>query len=364
LLLTGIDQLREGREPPAAIVHACVAAARAAGQARLAGLVNAVLRNHQRRAAALESALPEDPAIRLGYPRWLIDRIRQDWPGDGSGGGPDGWREIAEAGNRPPPLWLRINRRRTTPAKLGEKLAAAGIDAAADQRFPDALRLDRAARVSALPGFAAGEFSVQDAGAQAAAGLLDLAPGQKVLDACAAPGGKAAHILERADVDLTAVELDPARARRVGETFERLGLAGRVVVGDAADPDAWGAARDYDRILIDAPCSATGVIRRHPDIRWLKREADLAGNVLVQRAILEALWPRLAPGGLLVYATCSILHAENRNQARDFIADHADAEAFDAELPDSVAVAPGRQILPGRLDRDGFYYLRLRRLRR
>lgn len=364
LLLTGIDQLCEGREPPAAIVHACVAAARGAGHARLAGLVNAVLRNHQRRAAELESALPEDPAIRLGYPRWLLDRIRHDWPGGGSGGGPDGWRAIAEAGNRPPPLWLRVNRRRTTPERLRDELAAAGIDAETDERFPDALRLDRPAPVSTLPGFADGQFSVQDAGAQSAADLLDLSPGHKVLDACAAPGGKAAHILERADVDLTAVELDPARAERVGETFTRLGLAGRVVVGDAADPESWGAAREYDRILIDAPCSATGVIRRHPDIRWLRREADLAGNVRVQRALLEALWPRLAPGGLLVYATCSILHAENRNQAREFIADHADAEACDAGLPDSVAVDPGRQILPGRLDRDGFYYLRLRRLRR
>lgn len=355
LLLSALDQLIEGREPAHAVVHASVAAARAAGQHHLGGLVNAVLRNQQRRGAELDAQLPEDPALRLGYPAWLLDAIRRDWP--------DRWKEIAEAGNRRPPIWLRANRRRTTPGQLRDKLAAGNFEAHADPRFPDALRLDHPARVSALPGYAEGEFSVQDAGAQAAAGLLALQDGQRVLDACAAPGGKAAHILECADVALTALELDPERARRIGQSFDRLGLEGEIVTGDAERPEDWAGGRTFDRILVDAPCSATGVLRRHPDIRWQRRPEDVAANAALQGRILDALWPLLAPDGLLVYASCSILHAENRDQAREFIARHADAEALDADLEDSIATEPGRQILPGSLDRDGFYYLRLRRLR-
>lgn len=354
LLLLALDQLIEGREPPHAIVHASVAAARSAGQHHLSGLVNAVLRNQQRRAAELEAQLPRDPALRLGYPAWLLDAIRHDWP--------DHWRSIAEAGNLKPPTWLRVNRRRSTPESLRLKLAENGIEAATSPHFPDALRLDHPARVSSLPGYAEGEFSVQDAGAQAAASLMDLEPGQRVLDACAAPGGKAAHILESADVVLTALEIDPARAERIGQNFERLGLAGSVVIGDAAQPDTWAGDERFDRILVDAPCSATGVLRRHPDIRWQRQPGDIEDNAGLQTRILDALWPLLAPGGLLVYASCSILHAENRDQARDFIARHADAQLHEADLEDAVATDPGRQILPGSLDRDGFYYLRLRRV--
>jgi len=355
VLLSALDQLIEGREPAHAVVHASVAATRAAGQHHLSGLVNAVLRNHQRRGAQLEADLPQDPALRLGYPDWLLDAIRRDWP--------EHWREIAAAGNQTPPLWLRVNRRRSTPDRLLARFAEHEISAFADPFFPDALRLDHPARISALPGYAEGEFSVQDAGAQCAAGLLDLADGQRVLDACAAPGGKAAHMLERADVHLTALELDPERARRIGETFERLGLVGEVVVGDAGQPRDWAGLRVFDRILIDAPCSATGVLRRHPDIRWQRRAGDIDDNVAIQRRMLDALWPLLAPGGLLVYASCSILHAENRDQAREFIARHADAHALNADLEQSVATEPGHQILPGSLDRDGFFYLPLRRLR-
>lgn len=354
LLLLALDQLLEGREPPHAIVHASVAAARRAGQHHLSGLVNAVLRNQQRRAGELEAAMPRDPALRLGYPDWLLDAIRHDWP--------DRWSEIAEAGNRTPPIWLRINRRRSTPEALCRKLAESGIQASTSPLFPDALRLDHPARVSDLPGYAEGEFSVQDAGAQSAAGLLDLKDGQRVLDACAAPGGKSAHILECANVDLTALEIDPARARRIEETFDRLRLNGRVVVGDAAAPEDRVGPESFDRILVDAPCSATGVLRRHPDIRWQRQPGDIAENAALQGRILDALWPLLARGGLLVYASCSILHAENRDQAREFIARHADAQPIDANLDESVPTDPGHQILPGSLDRDGFYYLCLRRV--
>jgi len=355
LLLLALDQLIEGREPAHAVVHASVGAARSAGQHHLSGLVNAVLRNQQRRAGELEASMPEDPALRLGYPAWLLDAMRKDWP--------EQWHSIAEAGNQTPPMWLRVNRRRSTPEKLCRTLAKAGVHAVTSPFFPDAVRLDHRARVSSLPGYADGEFSVQDAGAQAAAALLELEDGQRVLDACAAPGGKAAHILECANVDLTALEIDPARAQRIEETFVRLGLTGKVVVGDAAAPGDWAGTEVFDRILIDAPCSATGVMRRHPDIRWQRQPGDIAENTALQGRIIDALWPLLAPGGLLVYASCSILHAENREQARKILARHTDAQSRDAVLDDSTATDPGRQILPGSLDRDGFYYLCLRRLR-
>ncbi len=353
LLIGALDQLIEGREPAAAIVHATVAAARAAGHPHLAGLVNAVLRNHQRRAEALQR-LPDEPSIRLGYPDWLLDRIRADWPSH--------WRSIAAAGNRPPPTWLRVNRRRSDIAGIRDRLSDAGLDTHFDERFPDALRLDRSAAVTALPGFTDGLFSIQDAGAQAAADLLDLRAGLRVLDACAAPGGKAAHILERADVELTAIDSDAARAPRIEDNFRRLGLNGRIVVGDASRADAFDGAARFDRILVDAPCSATGVMRRHPDVRWLRRPTDVDRTTAVQRRILQTVWPLLEPGGLLVYASCSILRAENCEQIRAFIAHHADAEAVDLDLIDPVPMDPGYQILPGSLDRDGFYYAGLRRL--
>lgn len=358
LLLVGLDQLAEQREPAAAVVHACVAAAGQAGQRHLAGLVNAVLRNHQRRAASLAAEQPESDAIRFGYPDWLLGALRTGWPAH--------WQSIADAGNQSPPMWLRVNRRRTTPGELAGRLAAVGIECNQLDAVPDALKLARHARVSTLPGYAEGLFSVQDAGAQAAVDLLRLEPGMRVLDACAAPGGKAAHILERADVGLTAVELDPRRAQRIEQNFGRLGLTGRVVIGDATRPGDWLHPPDpgdaFDRILLDAPCSATGVVRRHPEIRWLRRASDLDTLIGTQRALLEALWPYLAPGGLLVYATCSILHAENREPIRAFLQNHDDARDVEFELADTQACQPGRQILPGSLDRDGFYYACLGRV--
>ncbi|MFU8876860.1 MAG: 16S rRNA (cytosine(967)-C(5))-methyltransferase RsmB [Wenzhouxiangellaceae bacterium] len=354
LLLMALDQLLEGREPAAAVIHASVAAARSLDRPHLAGLANAVLRNYQRRSKQIEQQLPDDPALRLGMPGWLVERVRRDWP--------EHWHDILEQSNASPPLWLRVNRRRSSPSALQAELAQAGIECRPEPGLPDALKLAHPARISALPGYELGAFSVQDGGAQAAVELLELADGQRVLDACAAPGGKAAHILERADVALTALELDPTRAARIADNFKRLGLTGEVIVGDAQRPGDWAADRRFDRILIDVPCSATGVMRRHPEIRWLRRPGDIDGNAILQRAMLEALWPLLAPGGLLVYASCSILHAENREPVSHFIAHHADAEIARNAPERSIATEPGRQILPGSLDRDGFYYACIRRL--
>ncbi len=351
LLAVAIDELNEGREPAPAVVHAAVEAARVGRAAPLAGLVNAVLRGRLRDGA---DPRPDDDVHRFGLPGWMAARIRADWPDDAD--------QVLAAGNRPPPTWLRVNRRRSDPSRQAEQLRADGIECTVDPAFPDALRLAHPVAVGELPGLASGELSVQDAGAQSAADLLDLADGQRVLDACAAPGGKAAHILERAAVELVAVEFDPARAARIGPSLQRLGLEAEIITGDAARPDDWWDGRAFDRILIDAPCSATGVLRRHPDIRWLRRSGDIDANSRVQARMLDALWPLMAPGGLLVYATCSILHAENRDQGREFLERHPDAEAVDVAIPACRDVGPGVQVLPGSLDRDGFYYLAVRRL--
>jgi len=355
LLLTALGELLEGREPAPAIIHASVDASRALKQPHLARLVNGILRSWQRDRPRIESELPRSASIQFGYPDWMIDALQHDWP--------DHWQQILQTGNTPPPLWLRVNRRRTDRADLAVRLQAAGYPVTVPAEFPNALRLEHAARITDLPGFAEGLVSVQDAGAQACVELLALEDGLRVLDACAAPGGKAAHALERAAVELTALELDPERAQRIEQGFERLGLRGRVCIGDATDPNVWWDGRAYDRILIDAPCSATGVLRRHPEIRWLRRASDIESTVATQRAILDALWPLLAPGGLLVYASCSILHAENREQVEHFVGRHTDAIAVDRAPPESIACRPGSQILPGSLDRDGFYYAVLRRLR-
>ncbi len=352
LLAVALDELDEAREPAPAVVHATVEAVRAGRAAPMAGLVNAVLRGELRAPSA--DAHRDDDVERFGMPGWLIDRIRADWP--------NAAESILEAGNRPPPTWLRVNRRRTTPEAACAALESAGVPCTLHPLLSDAIRLDRPAAIRDLPGFDEGRLSVQDAGAQAAVELMDLADGQRVLDACAAPGGKAAHILEHAEVELLAIDNDAERAARIDAGWTRLGLTGQVAVGDASRPDEWWDGRPFDRILIDAPCSATGVLRRHPDVRWLRRASDIEANARIQDAILDALWTTLKPGGLLVYATCSILHEENRDRGREFLERQSDAEAVAFELPESRAVDPGHQILPGSLDRDGFYYLVLRRL--
>ena len=354
VLAVGLAELRQQREPAPAVVHAAVAAVAAAGLGRLKGLANAVLRNYQRQRSTLEAGQDDDPVLAWGYPRWLIERIRQDWPAQ--------WEQILAAGNQPPPLTLRVNRRHWCRDEALAALLAAGHQAASLDGLPDALVLSQRAAVSALPGFADGGLSVQDGAAQLAVEHLDLVAGQRVLDACAAPGGKAAHILERADVELTAVDVDARRLDQVADNFRRLQLGGRLVVGDAADPAAWWDGQPFDRILVDAPCSATGVIRRHPDIRWLRQPGDIAALVALQARLLDALWPLLVPGGILVYATCSVLAVENHEQGRSFLERHEDADVIDHDQLPGLACQPGRQIVPGALDLDGFYHLAMRKL--
>jgi len=353
LVQVGLYQLLATRIPDHAAVAATVEAARRLDKPWAVPLVNAMLRRFLRQRAPLLARADRSPESRWLFPHWLLRRLQADWP--------EHWRSIIEASNGRPPMTLRINAARTTPAAYAKRLAARGLTARPAPFAALALTLDRPLPVQGLPGFAEGLVSVQDAGAQLAAELLNARPGQRVLDACAAPGGKTAHILERAagGLDLTALDLDPERLDRVRANLRRLGLTARLVCGDATAPAGEWSRALYDRILLDAPCSATGVIRRHPDIKPLRREGDIAPLCATQARMLDALWPLLAPGGTLIYATCSLLPEENEAQVGAFLARRPDARAIPLEVPWGLARGLGRQTLPGLAGMDGFYYARL-----
>lgn len=303
------------------------------------GVANGVLRNALRQAADLNKAADADMVSEFRHPAWWIRRIRTQYP--------DNWRSILAAGNTHPPMALRINPLRATRDETLESFAEAELPV---RVLPNgALLLERPVPVARIPGFVEGCVSVQDAGAQYAALHLDLADGQRVLDACAAPGGKTAHILESADVMLTALDTDPARARRVSENLDRLGLKASVKTADCRDLNRWWNGRPFDRILADVPCSASGVVRRNPDIKWLRRSDDIARFAAQQKEILEALWQVLAPGGKMLYVTCSVFAEENREQIAGFAARHPDCRCL------SIADQPDCQYLPC-AEHDGFFY--------
>jgi 16S rRNA (cytosine967-C5)-methyltransferase len=349
LLRVGLAQIQDLRIPDHAAVSATVNASRELGLERASGLVNAVLRRYLRERGALGERALGSPVARYSHPPWLIAALERDWP--------DRWREILDRGNELPPFWLRVNRRRIGREAYRELLGAAGMSATPDAHAIDALLLAEACPVDELPGFAAGLVSVQDVAAQRAADLLDLAPGCRVLDACAAPGGKTAHILERCPglTEVVAVDSDTTRLETVAENLGRLGLAASIVAGDAGEPAGWWDGRPFDRILVDAPCSATGVIRRHPDIKLLRRAGDIEGLAAGQRRMLEALWPLLDQGGRLVYATCSVLRAENQGVAGAFAAARPDASLPPFGSPEHF------QLFPGEANGDGFYYACLKK---
>ncbi len=355
LLLLGLYQLRFMRVATHAAVDETVAAATALGKPWAKGLLNACLREYLRRSADVDARLQTDPALALSHPAWLLEKIRAAWPAD--------WQRIAAANNERPPLTLRVNTRRLTRAAYLEKLRAAKLAARADFVLDTDVTLATPVPVGALPGFAQGEVSVQDAGAQWAAVLLDAQPGERVLDACAAPGGKTGHILERTPglAELVAVDHEPARVALIADNLKRLGLSARLVTADAGEAGAWWDGCPFDRILLDVPCSATGVIRRHPDIKWRRQPSDLPKLAATQARLLAALWPLLKPGGKLLYVTCSILPEENETPMRALLARAADAT--DAPLPAAAgaARAVGRQLLPGTQGMDGFYYACLRK---
>ena len=353
LLAVGLYQLTDTRIPDHAAVSQTVEAARVLRRPKLAGVINACLRRYRRE--HLAAAEPRSEAARWNHPDWLIAKLREDWPADAEA--------ILAANNAQAPMWLRANAARGDAAACRDRLAAAGIAADPLDGVPDALRLAEPHAVTDLPGFADGALSVQDAAAQIAGRWLMAHAPRRVLDACAAPGGKSGHLLELggAGFDLTALDHDAVRLERVRENHERIGLDATIVCGDASKPGEWWDKEPFDAILLDAPCSATGVIRRHPDIKLLRRADDIDELSALQGRILAALWPLLRPGGRLLYATCSVLAAENEGVAGRFLESESAAEE-DAVLPNNNIrdvmrrKACGYQVLPGTAGMDGFYY--------
>jgi len=353
LLLCGLYQLDSTRVPDHAAVAATVSATRVLKKQWASGMANAVLRRYLREREQLTQTL--DPAAAASHPPWLFQQIMQQWPASASA--------ILAANNQQPPLTLRVNNRRHARADYLAMLQSQGFAATAGMLSPYAIQLAHPIDVLEIPGFSAGEVSVQDEAAQLAATQLQARVGERVLDACAAPGGKACHILElQADLDeLVAMDIDAARLRKVADNLQRLGLAATLVTGDAAHPPAQLAPGSFDRILVDAPCSASGVVRRHPDIKLLRRESDIAPLAQRQLSMLKGLWPLLKPGGVLLYVTCSILDEENSQVVQHWLADQRDAAVVPAQMPWGEATACGRQLLPSTGGPDGLFYSQLRK---
>ena len=348
LLLCGLYQLEDTRIPDHAAVSATVAATRALKKPWAKGLSNAVLRRFLRERDSLLTKLPE--AAGHAHPQWLFDIINEQWPEQANA--------IIDANNAQPPMTLRMNARRGNRADYLLRLNEAGIAAKKGDLSPQAIYLESARDVLELPGFETGDASVQDEAAQMAALLLAAQPGERVLDACAAPGGKSCHILELQPAlgELTAMDLDPQRLERVQQNLERLGLQASVIAGDGANPPPVLAAQSFDKVLVDAPCSASGVIRRHPDVKSLRRQNDIASLGAQQTAILQGLWPLLKPGGRLLYATCSILDGENNSVVNSFLKATDDAILVQPELTWGVTAGVGRQLLPNISGPDGLFY--------
>lgn len=345
LLLVALYQLQYTRAAPYAIVDHAVRCAATLGKPQASGLINAVLRNFLRKREALLAKAALNESSRYSYPRWWIDKVHKQYP-------PHEMEALA-AGNLHPPMTLRVNRRRVGRDAYMALLAEHGNAAIAVGA--EGVTLERAMPVERLPGFADGLVSVQDAGAQLAAPLLDALTGMRVLDACAAPGGKTTHLLEIADIELTALDNDATRLDRVQQNLRRTGLSAHVLAGDVNNPEIWWDGRYFERILADVPCSATGVVRRHPDIKWLRRASDIPQFVAQQKRILDSLWRLLASDGKLLYTTCSIFQEENSLQVADFLKRHADAKLLPLCGVKTLDGTPDGQLLPNK-EHDGFFY--------
>lgn len=351
LLLVALYQLHHGQSAPHTVVNQAVTAAEFNKKPWARGLVNAVLRNFLRRREALVQDIAASETARYSYPQWWIDKLRSQYPSS--------WQSMLEAGNAHPPMTLRINRRKTDPTDYLQSLSEQQFDA--HPLAGESIVLDKPVAVDRIPGFRDGTVSVQDYGAQLAAHLLDLADGMRVLDACCAPGGKTGHILELADVELTGLDSDGLRLHRVQENLDRLGLRAKLSTGDAALPETWWDGQPFERILADVPCTASGIVRRHVDIKWLRRKSDIASFAGQQEAILQALWRLLAKDGKLLYATCSVFHEENQQQIDRFLETHVDARQV--ALP---ALVNNYQQQNGQLrpcaEHDGFFYALLQKV--
>jgi 16S rRNA (cytosine967-C5)-methyltransferase len=352
LLLVALAQLLHGQDDDFTVVNQAVEAAGTTGQRWAKGLVNAVLRNFLRQREALQADITQSEEVIWNYPQWWIELLKQQYP--------DHWQAMLAVGNEHPPMTLRVNLRKTSVPAYLQALHEAGI--AVTHLGSAAIQLHQPLPVHKLPGFDLGWVSVQDAGAQWAAPLLDVAPGMRVLDACSAPGGKTCQLLESADMELISLDLEADRLQRVHDNLQRLGLNAQVVTGNAAASD-WFDGRPFDRILADVPCSASGIVRRHVDMKWLRRAEDLATFAHTQAQILSNLWQMLAKGGKLLYVTCSVFQQENEMQIQRFLTSHADATRlpvqFDAALLPCTHAAPG-QLLPVAAH-DGLFYALLQK---
>ncbi|NMP30820.1 16S rRNA (cytosine(967)-C(5))-methyltransferase RsmB [Thalassotalea sp. M1531] len=348
LLLVGIYQLKYTRIPDHAALNETVSATGNIKCRHLKGLVNAILRSYQRNPEVSTNSLTEP--VNYNHPGWFINKVKSAYPNN--------WQSILSANQSRPPMWLRVNNRQFNASQYLKMLEASEIEIADQDEKSGALKLASAIDVNKLPKFDVGAASVQDAAAQQSARLLGCQPGDLVLDCCAAPGGKTCHMLELTpDIEqMTAIDVDESRLVRVQENLDRIKLEAKLIAGDATNPESWWDGQLFDRILLDAPCSATGVIRRHPDIKWLRKADDIKALVDLQAQILKKMWSLLKPGGTLLYATCSILPDENSEQIQQFLATQTDAELV--ELPEYQG-SLGWQLIPGEQDMDGFYYAKL-----
>ncbi len=350
LMIIGLYQLRYMRIPAHAVVSETVNTCKEIKMEWAKGLVNAILRRYIREADKLNLLDSNDDSLKSSHPRWLLEKIKQDWP--------DGWENVLDAANQRPPMYLRVNQRRQSREQYLTKIMQAGITGTVTPHSKQGILLEKATDVEQLPGFYDGDVSVQELAAQLSVQLLDLQPGQRVLDACAAPGGKTCHILE-SQVDLnslTAIEKDPNRAKRISDALKRLDLNAIIKVADIIDIDDWWDKKTFDRILLDAPCSATGVIRRHPDIKLLRTIEEVNTISRLQMQLLTTLWQTLSSGGLLVYVTCSILKQENSEIIKQFTENMPDCVLKPIHAEWGIDTSYGRQILPGQDNMDGFFY--------
>jgi len=353
LILLGLQQLWHDQTASHAAVNETAECARSLGKPWAVGLINAVLRRFQREKEQLLEKLGQTEQ-RFAHPQWLLKEIQTDWPGH--------WQAIIDANNRQAPLWLRINRKRADESALRENLASAGFEVGDHPYARDAIRIGPAVAVGKIPGFEKGWLSVQDPAAQLARDLLEPQAADRILDACAAPGGKTAHLLESCSgIELTVLDRQEQRVEKIHQTLNRLGLEADTQVADATLINRWWKGQKFHKILLDAPCSATGVIRRHPDIKWLRSSAQVSAAVQVQQRLLAALWPLLETGGILVYATCSILKRENGQQIQQFLEQHTDAVVEVPAVEWGTLESCGRQIMPGEAQMDGFFYAVLRK---
>lgn len=351
LILSGLYQLIEMRIPDHAAVSETVKVTKLLKKIWAKNLVNAVLRNYQRQLETLNSKIENNLVAKFAHPQWWLELIKSNWTKDNL------WQQILQANNQNPPMTLRINTSHIKRQDYLELLAQNDISAIAAKHSPDAIYLDKPVQVNLLPLFKDGWVSVQDEAAQLAAILLNPQKGDRILDACAAPGGKTIHMLERQnEIDLIALDIEESRLQKVQENLERTHLNAQLLAANAFDPGSWWDKKPFDRILLDAPCSASGVIRRHPDIKLLRKQDDIAKLLRDQAQILDALWPLLKSGGMLLYATCSVLAEENTLQIQHFLQNHADAELQPIHSDWGQQQIAGKQILPGEDGMDGFFY--------